>query len=30
MNQGTIEDNLELFLADKEDVSRWQQIGFRA
>jgi hypothetical protein len=30
MNQGTIEENLSLFLADKEDMSRWQQIGFRA
>ena len=30
MNQGTIEENLELFLADKEDMRRWQQIGFRA
>jgi SpoVK/Ycf46/Vps4 family AAA+-type ATPase len=24
MNQGTIEENLELFLADKEYISRWQ------
>jgi hypothetical protein len=30
MNKGTIEENLELFLADKEDLRRWQQIGFRA